>query len=268
MKSNETADILERIRRAMTLADGILRDFTPGRIAADRKAGGDPVTEADIAVNDALRKELLREGEGWLSEETKDDPGRLAAGRVWIVDPIDGTKEFIAGIPEWCVSIGYIEDGEAVAGGIYNRQAGHTIVGAAGVGVTLNGQPAVVKDAGSLDGALVLASRSEVNRGEWAKFEGSAFQVRPMGSVAYKLGCVAAGLADATWTLVPKNEWDIAAGVALVHAAGGVARTLEGARPRFNRTQATKLRGLIAGGRKTMEAIDAFLSAGNHTPKG
>jgi myo-inositol-1(or 4)-monophosphatase len=78
-----------------------------------------------------------------------------------------------------------------------------------------------------LERATVLASRSEVNRGEWKKFENCAFSIRAMGSVAYKLALVAAGIADATWTLCPKHEWDVAAGVALVESAGGFAARVD-----------------------------------------
>ena len=77
--------------------------------------------------------------------------------------------------------------------------------------------------------------RSEVKRGQWEQFEGNGFDIRAMGSVAYKLGRVAAGISDATWTLVPKNEWDVAAGVALVKEAGGIAVLPDGSEPRFNR---------------------------------
>jgi myo-inositol-1(or 4)-monophosphatase len=94
-----------------------------------------------------------------------------------------------------------------------------------------------VSNRSTLEGAVVLASRSEVERGQWERYRDSPFTVRPVGSVAYKLALVAAGLADATWTLVPKHEWDVAAGVALVLSAGGTVRTLEGAPPLFNQRQ-------------------------------
>ena len=84
-----------------------------------------------------LRQMLPRPGEGWLSEETGDDRERLSCARVWVVDPIDGTREFIDGVPEWCVSIGLVEDGIAVAGGILNPATGETVLGGAGLGVTL-----------------------------------------------------------------------------------------------------------------------------------
>src|SRR5262249_53535181 len=150
-----------------------------------------------------LRGNLLREGEGWLSEESVDDPLRLDRSRVWVVDPLDGTREFVAGIPEFCVSIGYVENGCSVAGGICNPATKETIIGSIDSGVLYNGKPAQPSQKTSLQGALILASRSEVKRGEWAQFQNGDFQIRPMGSVAYKLGLVAAGLADITFTLTP-----------------------------------------------------------------
>ncbi len=236
---------LTRIRKALEAAARVLGAFTPGAVAAKRKAGGSPVTEADHAVDRTLRKMLPGDGEGWLSEETVDDAVRLGRSRVWVVDPLDGTKEFVLGLPEWSVSIGLVEDGEPVAGGILNPATDQLLLGAPGLGVTLNGEPVSLSQRGDLEGALVLASRSEVDRGEWERFAGAPFTVKAMGSVAYKLACVAGGLADATWTLVPKNEWDVAAGVALVRAAGGEICTSGGERPRFNRAD-TLLPGLVA----------------------
>jgi myo-inositol-1(or 4)-monophosphatase len=158
---------------------------------------------------------------------------------------LDGTREFVAGIPEWAISVAYIEDGRAVAGGICNPQTSETFIGSLQTGIRYNGNPATVSKQQSLSGAAVLASRSEVKRGEWESFNGRGFEVKPVGSVAYKLALVAAGLVDATWTLVPKHEWDIAAGVALLQAAGGSAYSLEGKPPSFNKKDPL-LSGLIA----------------------
>ena len=91
----------------------------------------------------------------------------------------------------------------------------------------------------------MLASRQEYKRGEWAQFEGKPFSIRPTGSVAYKLALVSAGLADATWTLSPKHEWDVAAGVALVNSAGGRVACIRDGRLQFNQSK-TLLPGLVA----------------------
>lgn len=228
------ADDLNRINAALDAALVVLEDFTPGRIASRKKAGGDPVTEADELVDAEMKRILPDPGEGWLSEESVDSADRLGKSRVWIVDPIDGTREFVDGIPEWCVSIGLIEDGRPVAGGIHNPAAGERITGSIDTGLKYEG-PSPVSGKTSLDGARVGASRSEMRRGEWQRFEGDRFEIVPMGSVAYKLALTAAGILDATWTLVPKNEWDLAAGVALVKAAGGWAVLKDGTSPTWNK---------------------------------
>jgi myo-inositol-1(or 4)-monophosphatase len=250
--------IVRRIDEALEAAAEAVSGFIPGAVKADYKPGQDPVTEADRTANRVLREILLRDGEGWLSEESADDPERLGRERVWVVDPLDGTREFVEGIPEWCISIGLVERGQAVAGGILNPATGEKILGSLADGITYNGEAAGPSQRTTLTGALVLGSRSEAKRGEWKRFEGAPFRVRPMGSVAYKLALVAAGKADATWTLVPKNEWDVAAGTALVLGAGGFVRRLEGEAPRFN-NPSTLMTGLIAGGPNLRQEIDALL---------
>jgi myo-inositol-1(or 4)-monophosphatase len=247
MMDSSHAETLRRIESALQSARQVFSRFTPGAIQAEYKAGHDPVTEADWAVDAVLRRELLREGEGWLSEESADDSSRLEKSRVWIVDPLDGTREFVAGIPEFCVSVAMVEDGVPVAGGICNPATNEIFLGSLDAGVTYNGEPARASQRTSLDGAIILASRSETKRGEWKRFENTSVEVRPMGSVAYKLALVAAGLADITFTLTPKHDWDIAGGAALVTSAGGFISTLENSDLRCNR-KSPLLSGLLAGG--------------------
>lgn len=258
MTDSKAVDLVRRIDDALAAAAEAVSEFIPGKTQAEFKSGDDPVTAADHAANRVLRETLVRDGEGWLSEESVDDPDRLQRERVWVVDPLDGTREFVQGIPEWCISIGYVECGQAIAGGILNPATAEKIVGSRAIGVTYNGQPAQPSRRATLDGALVLGSRSEAKRGEWKRFEGLPFTVRNIGSVAYKLGLVAAGKADATWTLVPKNEWDVAAGTALVLAAGGFVRRLEGEPPTFN-NPSPLMTGLIAGGPNLRQEIDLLL---------
>jgi myo-inositol-1(or 4)-monophosphatase len=261
MTTESAEDLLKHIHAALSAAVEGIRPFVPGAVSAAQKSGGrGPVTEADHAADRILRESLLREGEGWLSEETADDLSRLSRGRVWVVDPLDGTREFVEGVPEWCLSVGYIEDGRAVAGGICNPATGEVFLGSRETGVTWNGTPVKASERQHLAGATVLASRTETQRGEWKRFEGDGLTIVPMGSVAYKLARVAAGLADATWTLSPKNEWDVAAGVALIEAAGGVVCTLEDKPVEFNR-QATLYSGLIAGGTNFYSEMRKYLDA-------
>src|SRR4030088_42362 len=241
------SDILSRIEAALEAAREVFSRFTPGAIEAEYKSGHDPVTEADRAVDAVLRDNLLRDGEGWLSEESVDDYSRLSKQRVWVVDPLDGTREFVMGLPEFCVSIGFVENGRPVAGGIYNPATKETFLGAADAGGLYNGKPAPPSRRASLDGAFILASRSEVKRGEWKQFENGPCKIQAMGSVAYKLALVSVGLADVTFTLTPKNEWDVVAGAVLAESAGGFVGTLERTKLTANRRDPL-LPGLLASG--------------------
>lgn len=252
-------DDLRRIREGLLAAADAVAPFVPGDVEYRKKAErNDPVTAADEAADVVLREILPQAGEGWLSEESVDDKSRLTCDRVWVVDPIDGTREFIEGIPEWCISIGLLDGGEPVAGGILNPATDELILGAVGHGVTYNGEPARVTEPDIEGGAAVtvLASRSEIRRGEWTRFEDDPIEVQACGSVAYKLGLVAAGKADATWTLVRKSEWDIAGGSALVRAAGGVVSLRDGSMPAFNQPKPV-YPNFVASGRNVSAAAIA-----------
>jgi myo-inositol-1(or 4)-monophosphatase len=251
-------DYLTRIELGLSQSSSVAREFINKKLKVQFKEGWDPVTEADREVNTVLKEVLLQENEGWLSEETTDDLQRLEKSIVWIIDPIDGTREFIQGIPEWAISVGLVVDGIPVAGGICNPASDVTVIGSLATGVLYNGKPAKISDKRSLDGAVILGSRSEAKRGEWDRFNNAIFSVRHIGSVAYKLGLVAAGLGDATWTLVPKHEWDVAAGVALIHSAGGFVQGLERQTLTFNNPN-PKLDGLIAGPLSLKSEIESTL---------
>jgi myo-inositol-1(or 4)-monophosphatase len=245
LRNSAHSQVLARIEEALNAAAHSISPYLSGVPTIQFKSGRDPVTEADRMANRVLYDALLRVGEGWLSEESADDLNRLGKERLWIVDPIDGTSEFISGVPEWCISVGFVESGRAVAGGICNPVTGEIFLGALGEGVKLNGTAVGISGRQNLKGAVVLASRSEITRGEWDCYRDAPFVTRPMGSVAYKLALVAAGIADATWTVSPKHEWDIAAGSALVQAAGGLVRNLDGSELRYNRPSPL-LPGLLA----------------------
>ena len=238
---------LKLARKAALAAGAILRGYWNDRsFKVGSKGRNNPVTSADMEADSAIKK-ILRAGfpgYGWLSEETADDRVRLAARRVWIVDPLDGTREFINRVPEFCVAIALAEDGAPVLGVTYNPIRRQLFWAARGLGCHLGTRPVRVTRTRSLKRATVLGSRSEIARGEWKKFE-PLMGVSPMGSVAYKLAMVAAGKSDATFTRSPKSEWDIASGAALIAEAGGKMTDIEGREVRFNQSSVER-HGLIA----------------------
>lgn len=250
---------IDHIQLALAKANDLVNSFSGRTIQVQHKHGEGPVTEIDLALDELLYRELVRDEEGWLSEETVDDGQRLTKRRIWVVDPIDGTRELMRGIAEWVVSVALVEGEQAIAAGILNPWAHQVFLGAVDADVTLNGETARVTDPATLDGIRVLASRSELRRRRWERRFGDApIKVMAVGSIAYKMALVAVGRADAVVSLTPKNEWDIAAGALLIEAAGGVVTDLRGQPFRFNQPD-TLVEGVIAGGPRTVAEIRRLL---------
>ena len=231
------------VKAARAAGDAIRAIYKRENLAVKQKAGDKgPLTEADLAANDLLIAAITSAfpDDGILSEETADTPERLGKRRCWIIDPLDGTREFTMGIPEFCVSVGFVVDEVAVAGVLYNPITDELVAGEVGVGTTLNGAPVRVSTHAALEGARFVVSRSESEKGGFSGY-GDGVVLVPMGSVAWKFALVAAGRAEATFTPKPRNEWDLCGGVACVVAAGGRASDGSGAPYRFNQRDPLKI---------------------------
>jgi myo-inositol-1(or 4)-monophosphatase len=178
---------LETAREAARAAGQILLRYYGGGVKVREKAVDNPVTQADLESNELLRTTILKAfpNDGWLSEETADSEERLDKKRVWIVDPLDGTKEFINEIPEFCVCIALVEDGQPRIAVEYNPVRDELFHASKGGGAFLNGEPIHVSKQADLRHARVLASRSEEARGEWDPYQ-PLMKVELTGSVAYK----------------------------------------------------------------------------------
>lgn len=245
----------------ITLAAGeAVMGFYQDSFAVRDKSPDNPVTDADLAADNLLRQRLraLLPRAGWLSEETADSPERLQRRQVWVVDPIDGTKEFIMGVPEFSISVALLEDGLPDLAVVFNPPTGELFQARRGHGAYLAGNAISVSHRAELAGAQVDASRSERKRGEFNPFE-DLLALRTVGSIAYKLARVAAGHADATWSRGPKNEWDICAGTLLIAEAGGHCVDLDGRPFRFNQPF-PKVNGIIATNARLFDPVRALLA--------
>lgn len=245
MSDSYQAELDLAIRAARAAGEAIMRAF---RVEQEVrfKSPEQPVTEADLAADRILHRILLgeRPDYGWLSEETADSPGRLRRDRLWVVDPIDGTNSFVAGRPEFAVCVGLVDRGRAVVGVVHNPVTGEVFSAADGGGAFCDGAPIRVSNVG-LDGApRIVASRSEMKRGEFDGFR-AAWSVEPLGSTAYKMCRVAQGGAEAFVSRGPKAEWDVAAAVVIVREAGGRVSRLDGQPPEFNQPEPS-WRGIAA----------------------
>jgi myo-inositol-1(or 4)-monophosphatase len=267
MPRNDLTHDLEVAIAAGRAAGEIVMSFFKSAYDVRNKGGTNgeenPVTSADLAANAVLKERLLDAfpEDGWLSEETADSRERLRRRRVWVVDPIDGTKEFILGIPQFSISIGLAVDGASVLGVIVNPALDETIAGALGIPPTLNGAATRPTDTSELAKAVCLASRTECEKGWFDRYarQGDFARVDPIGSVAYKLALVAIGRGDLSFSLTPKNEWDIAGGAAILAAAGLSITDREGAPIRYNQPD-TAIAGCVTANGALMPQLAALIA--------
>ncbi|MCW5752840.1 MAG: 3'(2'),5'-bisphosphate nucleotidase CysQ [Alphaproteobacteria bacterium] len=210
--------------------------FRRGDVRRWDKKPGDPVSEADIAVDRLLRKRLVgeRADYGWLSEETADNLSRLKHQRVWVVDPIDGTRAFLEGRPEFTIAAALVVEGEPVAAVVFNPATEEFYEATSGGGARLNGTPLRVAARTDLAGARLLASKRTFERNEWLHLTPGA-EFRYMNSIALRMAKVASGEFHAAISLSEKSDWDIAAADLIVREAGGGCTTCGDGRFVYNR---------------------------------
>jgi myo-inositol-1(or 4)-monophosphatase len=228
------------------------------------KGAAGPVTEVDLAVDRLLRGMLLaaRPEYGWLSEETPDTDDRLSRRAVFVVDPIDGTRSFIDRVPECVVSIGLVVDGRAVAGVIFNPMTDEMFEGGVARPATRNGQAIQVTDRATLEGATLLGKPEFFKAPQWPKPWPNVI-AKYRYPLAYRLAFVAEGGVDGGLLLGFKNEWDVAAGVAIVKAAGGIVTDPWGGPAIFNSPD-PRLSGLVTAGPALHPLLCARVSHTSH----
>lgn len=224
--------LIDAAREAGEIA---LRHKAQGLDVVDKPDGAGPVTQADFAVDQALRVGLTeaRPGYGWLSEETEDDPGRLATERVFVVDPIDGTRSFINGEATWAHSLAIVEKGVAIQGVVYLPEMNLLYAASRTQGAFCNGERISVSFVGDISDARVLATKPNLDPKHWRDTV-PVFRRSHRPSLAYRLCLVAQGRYDAMLTLRPSWEWDIAAGAVILSEAGATVTDRQGAALRFN----------------------------------
>lgn len=242
---------LDLLRKAGLEAGQLAMTFFRRNPGTWSKAGGSPVTDADIAVDTFLRTELLaaRPDYGWLSEETADDPVRLERSSVFVVDPIDGTRGFIAGDERWCVSLAVVRDGRPVAAALVVPALGELYTAVAGRGAWVGQRRLNVSGWPSLRNARLAGPKGWLKSPTLQKL-GSRQQPH-VPSLAYRFTQVAAGTLDASFASPRANDWDLAACDLLVHEAGGSLTGLDGAVPVYN--SETLRHGVLAASNKVLQ---------------
>jgi myo-inositol-1(or 4)-monophosphatase len=221
---------LALLEAAAREAGALARDLSGRKLEVHSKGPLGPVTNVDFAVDALLAEKLLtaRPDYGWLSEESPDDHARrIGKARTFIIDPIDGTGALVGRSPQWTISIGLVEGERAFAGAIYNPMTDELFLGALDVPATLNGRPARASLRDKLEGARIIGQANRFAARKWPT-PWPKMEIIERQSIAYRMALVAGGFGDAALLFGYKNEWDIAAGVAIVEAAGGVVTDLWG----------------------------------------
>jgi len=205
-----------------------------------------PVTEADVAVNDMLKLMLLaaRPDYGWLSEETPDDSARLSCETVFIIDPIDGTRAFIAGEETYAHSLAVAHRGKVTAGVVFLPALDKIYTASDTAPPLKDGQPIAASRRDRLEGADILTTKANMTPEKWP---GGAPEINRSfrASLAYRLCLAAEGRHDGMLTLRDAWEWDIAAGSLIAERAGAVVTDQAGAALKFN-TPGAQANGVLA----------------------
>ena len=243
--------LAEAVREAGALALSLfktpLKNWTKGEALS-------PVSDADIAVDVLLRERLAGDGAtiAWLSEESIDDPARLDARYVWIVDPIDGTRAYIAGLPDWAVSAALVDNGRPIAACLCAPVSDEFFMAVTGQGATRNGAAITVAPGAELAQARIAAPRRLLER---LQSIAPPFAVMPRThSLALRLARVAEGTFDAGIAGGNSHDWDLAAADLLVHEAGGALTSFEGVAVTYNRP-VPRHGTLVAAGRERHVAL-------------
>lgn len=216
------------------------------------KGGGSPVTEADIAVDRLLRERLTRllPNVGWLSEESEDDRARLGGARLWIVDPIDGTRAYVNGRTDWAISVALVENGRPVAGCVFAPLEDGLYLAVAGEGATRDGVPMAASAGAAFEGARVAGPKPLIEH--LGKFAPGIVAEPKVHSLALRVARVASGALDLAFATADSHDWDLAAADLLVHEAGGRLTAFDGAPIVYNSAEA-KHGALVAAGRARHE---------------
>jgi len=254
--ARDTALLADTVREAGALALSLFRT----ELKNWTKGASSPVSEADIAVNDLIAGKLrsATPDYGWLSEESADDEGRLDKQLVWIVDPIDGTRGYLAGRDDWCVSVALVEGTRPLLAAVFAPVSDEFFFAERGCGALLNGAPVYATSGTELDFSRVAGPKPLVERLNRTSGE---ISLHPrIGSLALRLCRVAQGRLDAAFAGGQSRDWDLAAANLIVQEANGNMTALSGDDILYNRREVTHGVLVAAGRDRHARIVEHFRS--------
>lgn len=225
----------ELLINAVQKAGTIAKEFFGKTKKQWKKNLGEPVSEVDIKINQFLKKRLLKNGSeyGWLSEESPDNMERLQKRKVWVIDPIDGTRAYLKNKPEYSISAALLVNNKPTIGVVFNPQTGEFFHALAGKGAKEGKKKIKVSNLDRLKESKIYISQQEVSKLQHIT-KPLQFRVQSISSIAYKLSLVAMGSGDAAISVSKKSDWDIAAAHVIIEEAGGYLTQINGERISYN----------------------------------
>lgn len=257
MPASDLDAIAETLTTTVREAGAVALKTFKGELKHWTKAGDSPVSEADMAVDALLKQRLAMPNVGWLSEETEDNPARLDMRRLWIADPIDGTRAYIAGLPDWTIAVALVEDGRPLLGCVYAPVTDEMFFAEVGKGATCNGAKITVTDSASLDGARMNGPKRAME--DLQKLRPTLEILPRVHSLALRFARVAQGQLDGAYAGGNSRDWDLAAADLLVHEAGGLLTSLAGEAVLYNRIEPVHV-PLVAAGRMRSPVLCKLLA--------
>ena len=258
MPDNNLAGLRAPLEAIMREAGELARETSRRPFKHWSKGDDDsPVTEGDIAVNDLLRARLgeLLPAAAWVSEETAGAPERTPS-LAWVVDPIDGTRAYIAGRADWSISVALVENARPRLAALYAPAAEEMFLATQGAGATLNNGPIAASGGGALAGAKLAGPKRYLDK--LAALDASILPQPRVPSLALRLARVAQGALDAAFSSPGSHDWDLAAADLMVHEAGGLFTDISGAMLSYHAPQAEHGTLLAAGNSRHHALIDAL----------
>ncbi len=264
----DLGDDVALLAEAVLAAGAIAMDFYRNEPKVWTKAGNSPVSEADLAADRLLHQRLMgaRPDYGWLSEETADTPRRLGCRRLFVVDPIDGTRSFIEGRPDWTVSLAVVEDERPIAAALYQPATQDLMLAAVGKGAWRAGNRLTASRRSDFRGAQFAGPRRFFGQQAEIAALGAMAQA-VVGSLALRIAQVADGRSDAAFASANSHDWDLAAADLIVAEAGGRLADVSGELLVYNRPS-PRHGALVAAGDGLFpacrELLGHFIAAGGH----
>ncbi len=251
----ELSSSIEVVARNIILEAGLMAKRMKKKLSIKYKSKSQPVTNADLEINNLIKDYFKKETPsfGWVSEESKDNYSRFNSESFWCLDPIDGTRSYISGKPEYTISLALINKKEPILGLVLNPETEELFFAKKQKGAYCNGKRIMINKNENVFSSSLAISSSEIKKLKKYNLVNQK-NIIEMGSIAYKIALVAKGEVDTAISFTDKNDWDLAASDLILKEAGGSIKKISGEKIVYNSDQ-MKIESVIASNEKLFKKM-------------